>query len=91
MAKTLKSSENTPNPYYKDVVTDCNLLINSVVDMRMREYEKSNAEQDERMIDKMDELINIVKKEYTVNRGLILLLYLIDAVMIGVLWFHINA
>jgi len=91
MAKKMTPGEPSPNPNYKGVVTDCNLLINSVVDMRMREYEKSNAEQDERMIDKMDELINIVKKEYTVNRGLILLLYLIDAVMIGVLWFHINA
>jgi hypothetical protein len=90
MVKTMNNGQPAPNSHYKGVVTDCNSLINSVVDMKIRGYVKESNDREDRLVMKMDELITIVKKEYTINRVLIVLLYLIDIVIITVGWIHIN-
>jgi len=90
MAKIANNGQPAPNPHYKGVVTDCGGLINSVVDMKIRDYVKDSNEREDRLVGKMDELITIVKKEYTINRVLIVLLYIIDIVIISVGWIHLK-
>jgi len=87
MAKIANNGQPAPNPHYKGVVTDCGNMINEVVDMKIRDYVKDNDEREDRLVVKMDELINIVRKEYTTNRMLIYLLFAIDVVIISVIAF----
>jgi len=69
------------------IISNCQDLLSNEVEMKMRIYEKSFKERDDHLIAKMDELINIVRKEYTTNRMLIYLLFAIDVVIISVIAF----
>ncbi len=86
MAKIANNGQPAPNPHYKGVVTDCGNMINEVVDMKIRDYVKDNDEREDRLVVKMDELINIVRKEYTVNRVLIFAQFGIDMLIFATIW-----
>jgi hypothetical protein len=64
-------------------ISDCEGLIRANIDASMRVYHKAFEGRDKQLIEKMDELINIVRKEYTVNRVLIYIQFAIDFVLVA--------
>ena len=66
-------------------IVTCSELIDAGIEKRMSNYEKIFRAREDRLIEKMDELIKIVSREYTTNKMLIILAYVIDVITFGLI------